>query len=236
MSTRKLKGRKPPTLRKGPVKHSKRVLDRIKAAGKLVGAIEAQKARVAAGVQAKLADVLRDGETVPDLAPTLELLGRSVEVAIDLLVRADAVYCKQGNGRRMLNEACILVAREEVYPELVDVRRGLETRYGREAGRKLHRMEGNTRRKPKRQYPQLQKLVGMLRQLEEKGGLPPPVRPGPFGELRGWLRQLEPGYEKLTARPGRRGGGRGRGSRKNRRRSEGSVAGRSPACPHRLLT
>lgn len=198
MSTRKPRGRKPPTLRKGPVKQSKRVLDRIKAAGKLVGAIDAQKARVAAGVKTRLADVLRAGETAPDLTLTLELTGRSVEAAIDLLARADAAYCRRGNERQMLNEACILVARDEVYPELVDVRRCIETRFGREAGRNLHRMQGNTLRKPKRQHPQLEKLVGMLRQLEEKGGLPPAVRPGPVGELRGWLRQLEPGYRKLT--------------------------------------
>ncbi len=198
MSTRNPKGRKPPTLRKGPVKQSKRVLDRVKAADELVGAIDAQKERVAAGVKTKLGEVLHDGETAPDLTLTLELTGRSVAAAIDLLVRADAVYCKQGNQRKMLNEACILVAREEVYPELVNVRRSIEMRFGREAGRQLHRMRGNTRRKPKRQVPQLEKLVGMLRQLEEKGGLPPSVRPGPFMELRGWLQQLEPGYEKLT--------------------------------------
>jgi hypothetical protein len=163
-----------------------------------VGAIESHKAAVAAGVQAKLVPVLRDGETAPDLTLALELTGRSVDAAADALARADRLYCRRGDQRRLLQEACVLVARDEIYPELVDVRRSIEMRFGREAGRGLHRMKGNTRRKPRRQYPQLQKLVVALRESKKEGVLPPPIRPGPSRELEGWLGQLEPGYEKMT--------------------------------------
>ena len=102
---------------------------------------------------------------------------------------------RRATRRRILNEACIAVARDQVYPELVDVRRAIDTRFGRDAGRGLHRIEGSTRRKPRRLYPQLEGLVVALRDNEK---LPPPLRPGPAGERRKWLRQLEPGYQKLT--------------------------------------
>ncbi len=70
----------------------------------------------------------------------------------------------------------------EVLGALVDVRRAVDVRFGREAGQGLHRMEGHTRRKPKRQHPQLETLVVALREWET---LPPPVRPGPPGEREG---------------------------------------------------
>ena len=160
-----------------------------------MAAIRSHKAAVAAGFKAKLRSELRAGETAPDLTLALELTGRSVETAIDELVRADQRYTAQGVERRGLNKACIHVARDETYPELVDVRRAIEARFGREEGRHLHRMEGHTRRKPKRQHPQLEGLVIALR---ERKKLPKAIRPGPPGERQGWLRQLEPGFKKLT--------------------------------------
>lgn len=187
--------RKPPTVSKRPVKYSKRVLRRIKAAASLHGAIVTFKAHAATGFRNKLAAELRDGETMPDQILALELVDRSVQTAIGQLRRAEETYRQQATERWILNEACTLVAREETYPELVDVRRSIERRFGREAGCFFHGMEGNTRRKPGRQHPQLEHLVAAL----ERGPMPKPLRPGPPGERRGWLQQLKPGYRKLTA-------------------------------------
>jgi hypothetical protein len=188
--------RKPPTLRKGPVRQSKRVRDRLKAADSLLSAIEQWKDAAAAGFRAKLEAGLRDGETVPDQALALELAGRSVKAAIDALVQADAVYCDHADARKKLDRACNRLA-GEIYPELVDVRRAVDTRFGRDAGRRFHGLEGSTRRKPRRLHPQLEGMVTALRSPES---LPQPLRPGPPGEREHWLAQLEPGYEELTRR------------------------------------
>ncbi len=84
----KINIRRDPTLRKGPVKHSKRVLDRIKAAEALRGSVESFKDHAAAGFGERFAGELRDGEAVPDLSLALELAVRSVMTALDELVEA----------------------------------------------------------------------------------------------------------------------------------------------------
>ena len=133
---------------------------------------------------------------MPDQTLALELAVRSVETAIDLLVRADHAYTAQATKRWLLNEECVAVARNEVYPELVDVRRALDTRFGRDFGGKIHRIEGHTCRKPKRLFPQLARVVMALKYRRK---FPDPVRPGPPGEREHWLQQLKPGHKKLKA-------------------------------------
>ncbi len=184
-------------VRKGRIRHSKRVLRRIKAAGELRGAIEFFKARAATGFRLRFAADLREGEVVPDQTLALELAGRSVTWAVGELTQADNDYCGQSVRRKHLNEACIGLAREQIYPELVDVRRAIDAKFGREEGRSFHEMEGRTRRKPARLFPQLEFLVRMLKDPGQE--LPAPRRPGVRVDRQGWLAQLEPGYLKLKA-------------------------------------
>ncbi len=186
-----------PTLRKGRITKSKRVRHRIRAAGALRGAIESQEARVAAGYRRRFADELRDGEEMPDQILALKLASRSVMRAVEELSRADNVYCGQCIRRSDLNVACINVTREEIYPELVDVRRSIDNKFGRRNARLYHRIEGRTRRKPLALYPQLDRLMGVLRDPEL--AMPKPVRPGAKIDRQAWLARLEPGYLKLTA-------------------------------------
>ncbi len=189
--------RRPPTVRKCRVERSKRVDDRIKAAGRLQGSIVKFKARAAAGFSLRFADELRDGETVPDQTLALELAGRTVMRAIEELTEADDVYCGQGTDRKKLNGACLDVARWEIYPELVDVRRAIDTTFGREEGQRLHGMQGKTGRKPGRLYPQLQHLVRTLE--DPRLELPAPRRPEAVIDVEGWRSRLKPGYLKLTS-------------------------------------
>ncbi len=197
MPTRKpINLRKAPTVRKDRIKHSKRVLDRLKATTSLLGRLETARERAAAGFSQKLAAELRNGEVMPDQALALDLVGRSVKTAVDFLKQADNKYCSQAVRRRRLADACQHVASKEIYPEMVDVRRSIETRFGLEAGRHVHHIDGHTRRKPQRLHPQLETLVRVLR---SPSALPPPVKPGPAGECEGWLAQLEDGYTKLTS-------------------------------------
>ncbi len=188
--------RKPPTLRKGPVRHSKRVRDRMKAVESLLSAIEQWKAAAAGGFRSKLEAGLHGGETIPDQALALDLAGRSVKAASDALLRADGVYCDHAARRKALDHACNRLA-GEIYPELVDVRRAIDARFARETGRGVHGLAGSTCRKPRRQHPQLEGVVSALKSPEP---LPKPLRPGPPGERAHWLAQLEPGYEQLTGK------------------------------------
>ncbi len=199
--TKPLGIRDQPTIRKGRLKKSTRVVRRKKAAGLLCGSIEKAKSQAAAGFRERFADELRDGEAAPDLTLALELAGRSVARAIEELEAADAVYCGQCVRRKYLHEACVEVARWEVYPELVDVRRAIDTAFGRNQSRYLHDMTGKTRRKPERLMPQLQKLVETLEDPELV--LPKPIRPTSRVDPEGWLRQLEPGYLKLKSMLGK---------------------------------
>ena len=185
-----------PRFRKAPIGHSKRVLDRIRAARHLRGAIRSLKDAAAAGFRLRFESELQDGETVPDLALTLEVVGRSVQTAIDRLVKVDNEYCRLAMERGLVAGACDFEAREQVYPALVDVRREIDGLFHREDARRLHGMTGRTRRRRKLLYPQLAGLVGALQSPERK--MPRPRREGAVVDRGGWLARLEPGYTKLT--------------------------------------
>ena len=185
--------RKPPTLKKGPATQSKRVVDRSKALGSLLSTIDKHKEKAAAGFRDRFADELRAGETAPDPTLSLELGGRSVQTAFELLDQADAAYCRQVTRRRHLQADVVTLAGEEIYPQLVEVRRAIDWRFGR-AGRNVHRMTEPTRRKPARQQPQLEQLVRVLERWQD---LPKPERPSAPEEPEKWLAQLRPGSRKL---------------------------------------
>ncbi len=195
--TKPLGLRDEPTVRKGRIKRSTRVLRRLKAAGLLCGSIEKAKGKAAAGFRERFAAELRDGEEAPDLASALELAGRSVHRAIEELTAADDVYCAQGVRRKQLKGACVEVARWDVYPELVDVRRAIDTAFGRQEGQHLHEMKGKTQRSPEPLLTQVRGLVTTLK--HPKLVLPRPIRSSSRADPEGWLRQLEPGYLKLKS-------------------------------------
>lgn len=184
-----------PTLKKGRVDMSKRVTDRIKEAIDIRSAVDSQRKYDPEGFQQRFKNELREGEELPDMMMALEVVARSVERERDALMKADAAYCRQAARRLSLYEACVYVARWEVYPEVVEVRREIDGRYGRQAGRRVHGLTGHTMRKPKRLLPQLEH---MLLALEQRRGLPDPKTPGPPGELDRWRTRLEPLYEKLA--------------------------------------
>ncbi len=187
--------RREPTLRKGPAKRSKQVMDRIKATESLRGSIETFKDAAATGFRERFEGELRDGEVMPDQSVALELALRSVITALEELVEADKIYCRATMARSRLDKACREVAEREVYPRVRDLRHNLEWLFGKELGRELHGLKGPTLRKPKRVLPQVEDLVDRLRR--QSGELPPPRMVGVVVDRGAWVGQVEPGYKKL---------------------------------------
>lgn len=188
-----IQGRPRPTVSKRHVNPSKRLVHRIRAAESLLGAIQHHKEEIAAGIREKLGPHLGDGETLPDQILLLELAGRSVKAALAALRKADERYCWNVQDRWGVSKECTRVAREEVYPELVDVRRAMDGRFGRQSAYLVHGMKGDTSRQAADQHPILQRLVRTLR----AGPLPRPLQPDAPDERQTWLSQLEPGYRRL---------------------------------------
>ena len=77
---------------KGRFRYSKRVVRAARDARSLASSIEVHKAAVAAGVVERLAPELAAGEAMPDHALTLELVGRSVESALERLKASERRY------------------------------------------------------------------------------------------------------------------------------------------------
>lgn len=177
---------------------SKMVTDRIKDTRDLVAAIKGFKAEAAAGLAERMTPVLRDGESVPDHALSLELAGRSLELALDELLEAEDRYQRLRADYYLLRKACERFARREVNPPTVDVRRSIDSVFGKLEGRRLHGIEGRVRRKPLRLRFQLDSM--MLRLRDRSAPLPEPRAAGFRGDRDVWRRQIEPLYKELVRR------------------------------------
>ncbi len=174
---------------------SKMVLRRLDDTRALAGSIEVFKARVADGLGQRLAPGLAEGEVLPDFALSLDLVGRSVEREAERLRAAERGRIERGSECAAVRRRSVKVARREVYPRVVSVRRQIDAQLGKEDGRNVHRMVGKTLRKPRRLYGQLQVLMWAL---EEDAELPPPLLAGYEKKREDWLREVEPGYRQLT--------------------------------------
>ncbi len=173
---------------------SKMVLRRIDDTRALIASVDAFKEQVAAGFDRRLAPGLAEGEALPDFALSLDLVGRSVRIAVDRLRDAERQRIDRGLACAAVRRRAEKLARRKVYPLVVSVRRQIDSQLGKEDGRSVHRLEGKTLRKPRRLYPQLQNLVWAL---EGDQTLPPPS--ASFEAKRqDWLRELQPGYQDLT--------------------------------------
>ncbi|MCP3957497.1 MAG: hypothetical protein GY719_06560 [bacterium] len=180
-----------------PGGRSKRVSDRSKDVYALCASIERRKAGAAAGMGSRFEGVLREGEVLPDHALSLDLAGRSLLAALDGLMAAEDRYCGGGVARGQHRGECERVAREELYPKVVDVRRTIDAAFGRKDGRWIHGLHGKTRRKARRQCNQVRRMVLAL---EARGReLPEPRVAGFAADRDVWLKLVKPPFEKLVA-------------------------------------
>ncbi len=174
---------------------SKGVHDREKDAGALLGSIATFKDDVATRLGEDLAPHLGDGETVPDQALLLELAGRRVRAALARLIEVDQAYGEAVLKHLLAQRERRQWARQELYPRVRDARREIEILLGYENGRKVHGLEGRTRRKIDPLRLQARTLI---KELESQGSeaLYPGTRGGTVDPRR-WLRDVRPAYLRL---------------------------------------
>ena len=184
------------SLRKGRIKQSKQVNDRIAMEGALCGTIESCKEEATVGLGGHFADDLRQGEILPDYELSLVLVARKLEAVRLRMEAADEEYCGVSTQRKELWEACEKVARKELNPKMVKLRRLIDLAFGKKEGRRIHRLEGKTLRKPRRVLGQARDMVNGLKACQRRS--PKPRSPGFPVDCEAWLREVQPAYEKLA--------------------------------------
>jgi hypothetical protein len=173
------------------------VTRRARETAALVASIRVHKAEVAARLSERLTPPLRAGEAMPDHALTLELAGRSVQLALDRLEDLDGRHHFAKAVRAHQAREHDLVAKQELYPRAVAVRRQIDAALGRRAGSELHTFSGKTPRAVDRLKRHVERAVGRLGDPDRE--LPPgrPAADGPV-DRRSWKRRLETPLEKLN--------------------------------------
>ncbi len=172
------------------------VSDRIEDALVLEGAIHYFQNKIADGFGEWLSPVLRDGETLPDHAFSLELVGRRVMVAADRLETADREYGAAAVWRARQRDSCEHWARKGLNPLVVDARRQIDAMLGRVEASKVHFLEGKTRRAPE---PLLRQVRRLVIGLGDYCGEPRKLRNGTSVDLGDFLAEIEPAHDRLAA-------------------------------------
>ena len=99
------------------------VTHRIEDVTALRSSIDVYKAAVGERFGERLSPRLREGETLPDQGLMLDLVARSVEEALERLLDLDGRYRDRVRRCRTRRRECDEVARQEVYPRVVRLRR-----------------------------------------------------------------------------------------------------------------
>ncbi len=188
----KINVRRAPSVRKGYAQYSQRVERRSEMARAFCASVKTFKEAASSGFGERFAVELRAGEPVPDHALALELVARSVVSTMAVLTTAESKYVRLGSQRVSERAQSERIARRELNPGMVLLRRSIESDYGREKGAQIHGLEGKTLRKPRRVLRQARDLLDALKTED-------PRRPIPRSERAAWLRQVEPAYGRLVA-------------------------------------
>ncbi len=178
---------------------SKMVRDQFKAANALRASINTFKQEVAAGFGQLLAPELRHGETLPDHALSLDLVGRSVRSTLERLRDADHQYDMCYRELNFLSRRCKWLA-DRLRPRAQQARRSIDGIYGKQQGEKIHAITGKISQNPSGLYDQVWPTLARLR--DRKQPLPKPLAPGSRPILRSaLLADLEPGAQGARRDP-----------------------------------
>ncbi len=175
---------------------SEMVTRRARDAAALLASIRVHKARVATTLSERFTPALRAGEAIPDHELTLELAGRCVQRAYDHLEELDDLHCLAKADRAHFARELDRVAKQELYPEAVGVRRQIDAAFGRQAGSELHTFTGKTPRTASRLLKHVERAVSRL-------GNPNRVLPlasvaGEPNDRAAWRLRLQTPWRKLT--------------------------------------
>ncbi len=187
---------RPRGFKKGAVKYTKMYLQRVQDTRALRASVNVLETTVGDRLHTRLAPELAAGEAMPDFGLSTELLVRSVESALGRLRAAEHRCFDRQSKVTITRGKSERLARHEIYPQVVLVRRMIDAQVGRENGRAVHGLSGSTLRKARRLHGQLQVLMSALG--TERHGLPEPLSDGIEAERETWLRKIEPGYRQLS--------------------------------------
>ncbi len=192
--------------RRKPTVLSEMVTRRARDTAALVASIRVHKADVGATLNERFAPALLAGETVPDWELTLELAGRCVQLAFDHLDELDDRHFLAKSARAHHAIELDRLAKRELYPQAVAVRRQIDDAFGREAGSDLHTFTGKTPRTPARLRKHAERAVSRLGNPDRL--LPPrkvagesldrACHPG-GGQMEHWKRRLQAPLRQLAA-------------------------------------
>lgn len=173
---------------------SKMVADRLKLRKIVVAAVTANAPEVTKVLTERLTPLLRPGENLPDFQLVQELLMRSVEQQMEILVAKDdanQVELLDSNPRDRRDELAA-----EVYDEVVGLRKTAEGLYGSEGARKLLGFSGPTAEDPELLQRQANQAMVRLRSDD----LPSPEKRSEALEtdLRQWPDRVEPKVRALS--------------------------------------
>lgn len=149
---------------------SKGVLDRQRVGKAIVAAAHTHAREVGERLNADLAVILTEGETLPDFT-TLQLqLGRYLQMRLEALVAADEAHVQEldddQDPRLRRDEAA-----ELLYQKLIEMRETVNAVFGPERAGKLIGIEGDTPRDPLRLHRHATRILDRLR--APGAGLPP---------------------------------------------------------------
>ncbi len=176
--------------------YSKAFIERTRDTAALRSSVDVYKEKVATGLGQRLAPELAEGEVLPDFGLSLELLARSVESALERLRVAETEYLDRATDSAVTRRKSEKLARGELHPRVVAVRRLIESQCGRKEGRQIHGMKGRTLRKPGRLHDQMRHLAWALE--AGRGELPAPLLESVASKREQWLGEIKPGYQRLT--------------------------------------
>ncbi len=176
---------------------SEMVTRRARDTAALLASIRVHKRGAAAVLDQRFAPALRAGEALPDHALTLELTGRSVQLAFDRLDALDDRHFLTKANRAHLARELDRLGRQQLYPEAVAVRRQIDAAFGRQAGSDLHTFVGKTPRTPSRLQKHVERAVSRLGNPHRE--LPVKIVDGEPVDRQGWQRRLETPLRKLAA-------------------------------------
>ncbi len=172
------------------------VLHRVKDTMALVDSITAHKGQLAATLAERYVPKLEEGETLPDYVLTLELAAREVKAALKHLLASDDAVDRASVKRDLKRRECNALATGELQPRAMSVRGAIDQAFGREVGRDLHGMKGQTRRRSPLLLKQLRRLVLLLEDTDVE--LPPPKNPHAYVDRPRWAQQLVKPYHTLS--------------------------------------